>query len=651
MFQITSNIGGLGDSMMKGNTSHRHSIIMNKCSLIEKEFYKNCPPEETIYRIREILHRVGIFITESSGYEGGFYHSHLSISNDNLQQFNLMTNGKGRSPEYALASAYSEMMERLQNGYKFYGEKFATKDFVASIGDESEFAKRMRDANAILEYVSYSDEKKYSLKEYLLSDDCIFDENQKYHILKHGDESLLNEFNLYCVPYYNIFDRTTKYMPADCFTSGSNGMCAGNTPAEALVQGMCELFERWALKMVMINEAVPPQIPLSYFEGTSIYNKIISLENTKVIILDCSFSKRLPVIGAIVINTHDNTFCLEMAGAPTATVALERCMTEHFQDSNPDACMVSLFQNIEMTKAEKYNQFYNQSKGFGKFDVKKILYSEPDYNFQGFHTVIGNSSEEELSYIVHEILNPLNLSCYIRDNSILGFPTYHIYIPVISDIYDIYDEEDLLLTFMSLSKQQNILNLKKQTKEELRHICKTSMASARFPRSSSIPLYANYLYNTYIRREKPDNDLFMATISLHIGDIDNTIVLLRKFVNKINASSDISAKQYYNCVLDLLELYKHYGSLDVPQGLARSIYGSNLVEEVVSDMSEEDKLQYYNLPTCFHCEMCPVKDDCHFVEAMTVVKKIQDNTLLESQDNLVFMMNQITGERRKSNKE
>ena len=78
-------------------------------TIVEKEFYKNCPPEETICRIRNILHKVGVLVTESSGQEGGFYHSHLKISNNKMHHFNMITNGKGRSPEYALASAYSEM--------------------------------------------------------------------------------------------------------------------------------------------------------------------------------------------------------------------------------------------------------------------------------------------------------------------------------------------------------------------------------------------------------------------------------------------------------------------------------------------------------------------------------------------------------------
>ena len=619
--------------------------------LIEKDLYKNCPPEETIHRIREILHKTGIFVTETSGYDCGFYHSHLCISNDDLQQFNLMTNGKGRSPEYALASAYSEMMERLQNGYKFYGTRFASEEFMSSFGDNSEYVMRMRKAKAELRYTSFVDEKKYSLREYLLSKDCIFSQQQKEYILEHGDSYLLDEFLVNCVPYYDIFNRETKYLPADCFTSGSNGMCAGNTPAEALVQGLCELFERYALKMVMLNDAIPPQIPMSYFEGTDIYNKIINLDNTRVVVLDCSFSMRLPVIGAVVINTTDDTYCLEMAGATTATIALERCMTEHFQDGNPNESMSSVFKDGVNSVEEKYHQFYSQSKGFGELDIKHLLFGEHDYQFNGFYSIPGDTSEEELSYIVNEVLKPNGLNCYIRDNSILGFPSYHIYIPEISDIYDICNDNDLYLTFKALSLQSGILDLKHQSKEKLRAICETSVMLSQFTRSSNIPLYANHLYNIYIKQEKPDNDLLLAIIFLQINDVEASIKLLEKFVSKINTTEDKDAKRYYNCVLDFLKLSKKTKTAEKTKHLLSTLYNKDLVDEVISDVLSVDKLQYYDWPTCFHCEKCRVKESCKYPDAMAIVRRIQDNTILTNQDDIISIMNTLTGESRKSNKE
>lgn len=74
--------------------------------------YKDELPLKTINRIRDILGDLGLLAVETAWKNSveGFYSVSLLIQNTTM-----MTNGKGTSYEYALASAYGEMMERLQN--------------------------------------------------------------------------------------------------------------------------------------------------------------------------------------------------------------------------------------------------------------------------------------------------------------------------------------------------------------------------------------------------------------------------------------------------------------------------------------------------------------------------------------------------------
>lgn len=609
--------------------------------LKEKSWYKSCPPEETIFKIRNILHSVGIFLTEVSGSCNGFFHSHVYISNGDLRQFNIGTNGKGRTPAYALASAYSEMMERLQNGYKFYGTRYANQSFLKELAkdkENEEFVKILKEAHADLKYVSYADEKHMSLQQYVKSKDNIFSTEQTKYILENGDKAFLSEFDVCCVPYVNIFTGENCLLPADSYNSGSNGMCAGNTPAEALVQGFCELFERYALKKIFIDQVVPPQIPLSYFEGTDIYKRINHLENINVIVLDCSFGHSLPVIGAVVINPNNNTYCLEMAGAATASVALERCMTEHFQDGDPSDDMPNIFEPIKFDRSERYKQFYKQSRGFGKFDVRHILNDNPEFEFHGFNTIEGNSHEEELSYIVNRILKPNKFDCYVRDNSILGFPTYHIYIPEISDIYDNCNKDDLYITLKSLYLQPKVLNLCNLSPDVLEQICNNTIECYSKTRSSHIHLFSNFLYNSFCRQNRPNIHLFLATILLQCQKKKEASNELQKFSDELNLSTDYQAIKYYNCILELLK--DEDISTSSTEKLS-SIYGNLVVEEAVRDLHSKNQLQYYELPTCFHCKECAIAQYCFYKQAMSLVRKIQDATILYNQDDLKLYIRRI----------
>lgn len=46
--------------------------------------------------------------------------------------------------------------------------------------------------------------------------------------------------------------------------TGSNGMASGNTPKEAILQALCEIFERYAISEIYWNEYTPPTIPFSF---------------------------------------------------------------------------------------------------------------------------------------------------------------------------------------------------------------------------------------------------------------------------------------------------------------------------------------------------------------------------------------------------
>ena len=74
--------------------------------------YKDELPIKTINRIRDILGEMGLLTVETSWKNSvnGFYSVSVQIDNTDL-----LTNGKGTSVEFALASAYGEMMERLKN--------------------------------------------------------------------------------------------------------------------------------------------------------------------------------------------------------------------------------------------------------------------------------------------------------------------------------------------------------------------------------------------------------------------------------------------------------------------------------------------------------------------------------------------------------
>jgi len=610
---------------------------------VDKNFYKKCSPEETIRRIREILYNCGIYIMELNDTQDGFYHSHLHIANDNLLQFDIQTNGKGMTPAYSLASGYAEMMERLQNNLKFAGQKFVTKKFLATLPEDSLFRKKVEAADIALDYEAFPDEMKFEIEDYLRSDNCILPDFQKQYLLEHIAD--LKGLELNCMPYYEVFSEKTKYIP-QVLCSGSNGMCAGNSPAEAIVQGFSEIFERFALRKIMLEERIPAQIPLEYFAGTEIYNKILSLENRKVVVLDCSFGMKLPVIGALIIDTEHYKYRLMMAGATTATVALERCITEHFQASQPEGAMHDIFgykpfPNRTAKESRLTNYLWNVNRGDGELDVVKLLTSPTDYEFEGFHTVEGNTHEEELSYIFSNILKPNGFDCYIRDNSILGFPSYHIVVPGISDVFRFYFADDQFYHLYDELCFEKTLNFKAQSNEWMSQLAHVHVNSLKNPKGWAPSIYGGFLYNQTTKDDAPDYRLFLATIFLHCKEYDDAYQQLKNFVNTLDADDDAAMKAYFNCCLQYINMKGENHSDNVIFDALCKLFDAALVNEVMEDMGKEDQLQYYLTPTCFHCENCPVADGCQYLDAMKLVKNMQSVTLLRNQQTLIVLVNNL----------
>lgn len=80
--------------------------------------YKEKKPEDTIHAIMSLLYKAGIFTTYQFSDEDvpGLLSNHV-----NVEGTLIGTNGKGTDKVFAMASAYGELMERLQNRMFYTG--------------------------------------------------------------------------------------------------------------------------------------------------------------------------------------------------------------------------------------------------------------------------------------------------------------------------------------------------------------------------------------------------------------------------------------------------------------------------------------------------------------------------------------------------
>ncbi len=555
--------------------------------------YKSSPPEETITKIRGILDSLGIFVFEeyTTVNHQNLFSSRIRIGNDKIWDLNIGTNGKGFSIKYSLASAYGEFIERLQNNLLFKS-KFL---FFASRYSENCF--QFKDLE--LDFIEYPDEVLFSIEETL--------SNSIVQHLKNLDKGnlLLNKIKnnqqlRIFTPFYDVFNAKVELLPIlliKRFTT-SNGMSAGNTPKEAIIQGISEIMERYVIKKIYFNKIVPPDIPIELFEETNIYRQIKLMEEKfgfKIIIKDCSLDLSLPVIGILVIDKNNNKYSFHLGADPSPISALERCLTELFQGTNSKRFKNIYFSNNAEMDDIKKNLFKHYSAtvtdGTGQWS-KNIFDEYFTYEFTGFENYISENDDTDLDYLFR-VIKRQNYDVFIRDVSFLGFPSYFIYIPGMSEnCEEIFSTDNNLIITAN-----NILNSKKQDLVTL---------SERIVKNKEFEHLL--FYNLNYELKELDYNLFLVMLFYFTNDIKNSYLAIVKYLENNNDNND---RLYFLCIRDFLWFkLNNIGTEKIHKNLVK-FYETEIVDIVLADFASNHKIfKHFNLPNCFYCNECIVVKKC-----------------------------------------
>ena len=215
------------------------------------------------------------------------------------------------------------------------------------------------------------------------------------------------------LPFYNVTKKAIELLPYEIVFNNctSNGMCAGNTPKEAIIQGLSEIIERYVVREIYMKGLSLPTIPDFYFSGTEILDKINLLkekygENWKFQIKDCSLCKGYPAIGILMLNHVERKYLFHLGVDPSPITALERSLTEIFQ-GREIAAILDMDYSVQNGMLYDPNimdaEFYKTcTTGSGHYPIT-ILDEPEDSNFFGFDDSWGISDDKDLKKLIRLI--------------------------------------------------------------------------------------------------------------------------------------------------------------------------------------------------------------------------------------------------------
>ena len=591
--------------------------------------YKDDTPENTIQKIKNILFGLEIETEEYNSTHNGLFTTTVKISNDDLGLLtnHISVNGKGKQIEYSIASAYGELMERLQNGILIKNHKYALKNNLAN----NLFSKKLNEKKGALNFEYDPDEIKFESREYISKNKDFLFELFSTNNLETLQRIIIKDLGfkeLICVPFYSIREKSDLFLPIELLFTviGTNGMCAGNTPDEAIIQGLCEILERYALKEIYTKKITPPTIPKKIFVDFDVINIIRKIESTglTLTIKDLSLDKDLPVIGVLIVDKKNHKYNFKAASHIRPEIALERCLTEFHQTSKKIRLIkINGWKDIER-KENGYENILNFSKlihNSSGHQKKDFFNTKPSYEFKSLNFKLGVSHLEDLRFLKKTVEN-LNTEIYVRDVSFLGFPAYYIVVPRLSRI-KFLDKNDYSIYSDFNSQKENILQIKTLSKSKFKKLIlsieKWLKIDPDFWKKNLMPTFLPHLNNELSILEA---NLFLAMSFYKLEKFIKTEKYLTLFLETY--SKEVSSFLYFYAFRDLVRLKIDKKNLDEISVILNSFYETQLVDEVIKDFKDPNNVfSFQSFPTCFKCEKCEILETCKYFEVMKMLKKIQ----------------------------
>ena len=595
--------------------------------------HKDRAPQDTIFEIQRLLNEAGVFTTlqwVESRYPG------VSSNRVQLYPTELGTNGKGTDRLYATASGYAELMERIQNNILTF-----RIDWPEEAGNE--------------EFIAQPDERVMSIDEILAQDDPFMREltkelglifiSQKKAFLKAAAETYEHRTDgtMLTVPYAVLNENRVVWLPYIIVRElyGSNGMSAGNTIEEAMVQGISEIFERYVNKKLILGECVPPEIPDEALKPYSVWNLIEQIRSEgrySVTGYDCSLGKGFPVTAVCITDLQRGTFCMKLGSHPSFAVSIERTLTETFQgreDLNGPTGLCSVGSEED---AHGYHNVPNVAKvGQGIYPAK-LFTAEPDWEFAPWTQWEGLDNSGFLKKML-EMLEQEGFQVLVRDVSHMGFPSCHVALPGISEMYPISQTK-----FRSMNSINRIaLSLRHfpdLTPEEERRF----LRAIQFKERSILENTIGNLTLIPLRGRLMNSDKIGAFLALKCGEYAEA----RRFFKKLwNVTEDPEEKLYLLCLMELAR-YRDFG-LDTEEAckVLHKMFRGDVADRVEEETRDPETMMQKVFPRlhCSHCEECELAgNECMAPQEAEVRRKLKaamahstvsQNALLERLQSLI----------------
>ena len=579
--------------------------------------WKEADPSITVQKIQEILQEAGIGFTHRCLPKDilGCCSSRIELTG-RLSAW--ASNGKGVNEDYCAASAHAEMMERLQNRVFFRVIRPDDSDYHRLYPREEKNGYRTAMLDEVLDLEPVAEIRR-NVENSLPAELPPFSKTFISRTLFSALCPAVAPETLLLSPFYCPSKGTYVGMPKELFLyfTGSNGMAAGNTLAEAIVQACCELLERHAQKLVMKQTVTPPDVPRPWIERrypelSKLIKQIEENGKYRVVLKDCSLGRGLPVVCGAIINLKTGGFGLKFGAHPSLDVAIERVFTESLQGRTRDMYTRGGRLVFGEGNAGSSLNLWNMAKA-SIGDVPASLFTERESHPFSLDSVSFPADNRQAMLCLVDLLEREGGTVYIEDVSYLGFPSVYVYAQNLSAV----DEE----TYFRLKEYA----LKAKAQRILHHIdeaadadVETLLTLLQLKQHSLLENTVQAIYGLPLEIAFPAQPLdlrfLMAACRYRLGQPAEAVVNVDQCVKSLNElgkedSYVLAVRQFLFAIRDGLKA-------DQVAGMLRLFFEDSLAEQVLSEWQDPGHVLAKLYPACpdYRCDECENNVNCTYAD-------------------------------------
>lgn len=573
--------------------------------------FKDRAPIDTIKIIRDHLHSLDITVVEDWKVDyTGLYSVYLFISGTKLY-----ANGKGTSYEFALASGYAELIERLHNLAMF---RFKSTIFDSDKGD------------AIFAFA-----KMGSYRDYHRAFKKMLDYSPNSHGCEITSEDLINyakakvmDNQTKLLLFKSLDDNSEFEIPVNIvdYLFGSNGMVAGNSKTEAYVQGLSEILERYVIKEIYSSKITPPELDDRFLKTLRNYEDVIEyktkIEGTgryKIELKDLSLGKNIPAIGLILYDLANASYFIKVGVHPDISIAVERCFTELMQGQ----LIGNMRRLIAISETSK--KLYSICDEPGQVTPEDIapfpinfFTGKEDYSKSKHQSFKSNA---EMSEYLIKIIRGLGFKIFVLESTRCSICVYQFIVPGMSELnnYKLNTINRKIKSFeIEKIVKEDVTSLTAVQAEKILNDLEEFGFEDMAPMSILIP--NTHLVNGSIYDLTPII-IFKTKLLLVLKDYQKAYDCIIKYNTYLKYNN--KKNMYFDCFATLLSFLVENKEVTLIKGLLLKFYSKQIVENVINDFNKHPFINFPVIECNDICGSCSINKDCLRKNELTLYNKLK----------------------------